>query len=174
MLRWHAWPKSDAIFFAALPLPLVLLGGLIWLAHADRDRILAERERRAEILCLAENIYHEARGEPSDGQLAVAEVTLNRVASPAFPGTVCDVVHERRWDAGRRRFVGAFSWTELSLPGPRGPAWDRALEIARAAYDGGAERQVGDALFYHATYIEPTWARTMEPVARIGRHVFYR
>ena len=175
LLRWHCWDKGNAAFFTALPLPLVLLGYLIHLAHTDYRGIQAERQRRAELICLAENIYFEARGEPLVGQYAVAEVTLNRVASPLFPNSVCEVVHEKRWDAIRNRFVGAFSWTELNPVGrPRGPAWNTALEAAEAVYDDDERSRVDGALFYHATRIKPSWARTMEQVATIGQHAFYR
>jgi N-acetylmuramoyl-L-alanine amidase len=175
LIRWCSWEKGNAVFFAVLPLPIALLGGLIYLADSDYSRIQAERQRRAELLCLAENIYHEARGEPLEGQYAVAQVTLNRVLSPLFPATICEVVHEKRWDAVRDRFVGAFSWTELSsLRRPRGPAWDQALQVAQDAYDDESAPRLQGALFYHATRIEPSWARTMRPVATIGRHVFYQ
>ncbi|HEX7079703.1 MAG TPA: cell wall hydrolase [Gammaproteobacteria bacterium] len=175
LLRWHGWEKGNFLFFSLLPLPLVLLGGLIYLAHGDYERIRAERHRRAELVCLAENVYYEARGEPLSGQYGVAEVTMNRVASPQFPDTVCEVVHERRWDPLRDRFVGAFSWTELQpLPAPVGPAWDRALRVAEEVYDNERPPALDGALYYHATRVEPTWARTKERVARIGRHVFYR
>ncbi len=172
---WYGWDKGHAAFFAALPLPLLLLGYFVHLANADRERLAAERHRRAELLCLAENVYFEARGEPLAGQYAVAEVTLNRVRSPLFPSSVCEVVHEKRWDAIRKRYVGAFSWTELaSVRRADGAAWERALAVAEAVYDGEHEPMTDGALFYHATSIEPSWARTMERVAQFGGHAFYR
>lgn len=175
LFAWYGRDKGHAVFFAALPLPFVVLGSLVHLANTDRERLQAERHRRAELFCLAENVYFEARGEPEAGQFAVAEVTMNRVRSPRFPATVCDVVHEKRWDAIRKRYVGAFSWTELPpRRKPEAAAWERAFTIAETVYDGQHAPAMNGALFYHATSIEPSWARTMRPVATVGRHAFYR
>ena len=174
IFHWHTWDKGNLIFFTVLPLPFVLLGGLFHFAYKDHLRIENARQRHADLLCLAENVHFEARGEPMAGQYAVAEVTLNRVASPLFPATVCDVVHEKRWDAIRKRHVGAFSWTELeSTRSPTGAAWERALAVATAVYDGEQPPRVDGALFYHADRIRPSWARQKKRVAEIGRHVFY-
>ena len=129
---------------------------------------------KRELTCLALNVYYEARGEPLAGKYAVAEVTMNRVASPRHPGTVCEVVYEKRWDRLRKRHVGAFSWTEFDLiPHPEGAQWHRAREVAEAVYFGRQPRRLGGALHYHATYVRPSWARGQQPVARIGGHVFY-
>ena len=105
----------------------------------------------------------------------VAEVTMNRVGSGRFPDTVCDVVHEARWDSVRNRYVGAFSWTELdSLGEPYGYEWRRAMAVASTVYDNNQEAPLVDgALFYHATRISPDWAQSKTRVARIGRHLFY-
>ncbi len=175
LFAWWAARKDHLLFFAMLPLPFALLGCLIYAAHEDYGRIEGRRQRRADLLCLAENVYFEARGEPVAGQYAVAEVTMNRVASPLFPSTVCAVVHEKRWDRLRARYVGAFSWTELdSRPEPRGASWERALEVARAVYDGEHRPIVGGALYYHAKGATPSWARGQHPLATIGHHRFYR
>ena len=190
---WYCLDKGAVAFYAMLPLPfvfLVLLGYFLTQDHRERliaaavasqeaaSREGANREaarRDAEITCLAENVYHESRGEPLAGQYAVAEVTMNRVASSHFPKSVCEVVHEKRWDVRRKRDVGAFSWTELdSLGQPHGAAWRQALEVATAVYDGTHEPTVPSALYYHAKYIKPRWAKPGRRVATIGSHVFYR
>lgn len=117
------------------------------------------------LTCLALNIYHEARGEPVEGQIAVAQVTLNRVASPAYPDTVCDVVWQR----------SQFSWTgdgRSDRPRERG-AWVQAIVVAARVKAGMTPDVVGGALHYHADYVSPRWARAYVEVARIGRHVFY-
>ena len=101
-------------------------------------------------------------------------MTLNRVASRHFPNTVCEVVYEQRWDRKRKRYVGAFSWTELDETAePKGVSWNRALAAAEGVYDNQQEPLVQGALFYHAVTIEPGWARSKKQVARIGRHIFY-
>jgi N-acetylmuramoyl-L-alanine amidase len=172
---WHCLDKGALVFYGMLPLPFVFLGFLVYAAHEEHERSAAAASRAAEINCLAENVYHEARGEPLEGQYAVAEVTMNRVGSGSFPKSVCEVVHEQRWDPLRRRYVGAFSWTELErVRRPRGTAWQRAIDVATAVHDGAHSPRVPSALYYHASYIEPSWARANRRVATIGRHVFYR
>ena len=157
--------------------PLVIVSIAVFFLHAaysSHARLEAKRLRNVDLNCLATNVYHEARGEPFDGQIAVAEVTLNRLASPLFPDSVCAVVHEHRWDPERKRQVGMFSWTELDeLPEPVGAAWEEAIAAAVAAYDGRHERQVGHALFYHADYVQPDWAASQSRVRQIGAHIFY-
>ncbi len=183
-LYWLRGEKDGLAFFAMLGAPIVGLGLIVYFAYADglriaaaaeRTRIEAARQREVDLRCLAENIYFEARGEPLAGQRAVAEVTLNRVASPYFPDTICDVVHEARWDPLRKRRVAAFSWTELHVRRePRGAAWREAMAAATIVYDDVHAPVVPGALFYHATYIDPYWAKTKKSVATIGHHVFYR
>jgi spore germination cell wall hydrolase CwlJ-like protein len=158
-----------------LALPVLMLAGIGRFAYADHVRRVAAEQRHIDLRCLAENVYYEGRGESVAGQHAIAEVTLNRVASTQFPDTVCDVVHEQRWDVVRKRYVGAFSWTELDhVRRPQGQAWERAFAAATAVYDREAALRAEGALFYHATSIEPAWAKTKERVARIGNHVFYK
>jgi N-acetylmuramoyl-L-alanine amidase len=105
----------------------------------------------------------------------VAEVTMNRVASGRFSDTVCGVVYQKRWDPLRNRYVGAFSWTELDTgPIPNGEEWQQAWKVAEVVYYRKNAPMLEDALFYHATYIKPDWAREKRKIARIGNHVFYR
>ncbi len=171
---WLAREAGHLGFAVMLTLPVLALGGLVRAAYLEQQAAEAARQRRAELACLAENVYFEARGEPLAGQRAVAEVTLNRVASPRFPSTVCEVVHQSSWDPIRRRHLGAFSWTELeSRAPPRGAAWERSIEVARSVYDGEDSPLVDGALFYHATHIEPSWAKTKKRLVSIGRHIFY-
>lgn len=171
---WFNWDAGDLIFFTLLGLPVVTLGFLFRFAYTDHVRIELEQQRQADLTCLARNIYFEARGEPMGGQYAVAEVTMNRVASTRFPDTVCDVVHEKRWDPIRKRYVGAFSWTELdAVSRPKGITWQRAVAAAQTIYDNEQAPLVQGALFYHADNIQPRWAKTKKQVAKIGRHIFY-
>ncbi len=176
---WLVGGKENLAFFAMIGMPIIMLGLIVHFAFKvqasfDGSRIEAARQRALDLRCLAENIYFEARGEPLKGQYAIAEVTMNRLASPYFPGTICDVVHDTRWDPLRRRLVAHFSWTELERRSkPRGPAWEQAMGVATAVYDKTYTPVVPDALFYHATSIRPYWARTKRIVAKIGNHVFY-
>jgi spore germination cell wall hydrolase CwlJ-like protein len=175
VFRWHTTDKSGLWAVAFLAVPLLVLAGIGRFAYADQVRRMAAEQRRADLECLAENVYYEGRGESLAGQHAIAEVTLNRVASPQFPDTVCDVVHEQRWDVVRERYVGAFSWTELDeVRRPDGRAWERARAVASAVYDKESEPRAAGALFYHATSIEPNWAKAKQRVAKIGNHIFYK
>ncbi len=167
------WLTRETDYF-----PLFLLAGLVLVGSAISFGIMHSMEREVDnrqLTCLALNIYHEARGEPKAGQYAVAEVTMNRVASPRYPNTICEVVYQQNWDRLRGRYVGAFSWTEFDVkPALKKKEWHRAIEIAEAVYYEEQEPKLDGALFYHAKYIKPSWARKKTPVARIGRHIFYR
>lgn len=171
---WFLRETENLLFFSLFGLVIVLAGGAVYLVYVDHLRMQWQQQRQADLMCLARNVYHEARGEPMSGQYAVAEVTLNRVESRRFPDTVCNVVYEKRFDSGRNRLVGAFSWTELdSVEQPRGIAWRRARKAAMAIYDEQHEPALPGALFYHADSIKPRWAKTKEPLAKIGSHIFY-
>ena len=176
-LFWYRTDKGAVAFalFAA-----VLLTGFAFVVHAyfahqDAVREQALQARNQELNCLARNVYYEARGEPVAGQYAVAEVTMNRKASARYPQSVCAVVYQKNWDAIRKRYVGAFSWTEFSaLPEPRGADWERAWKVAQDVYDGRHAPDVEGAMYFHATYMKPVWANEKKLVARIGGLAFYR
>ncbi len=171
---WFMRDKENMLFFCLFGLAIVLIGSMVYGVYIDHLRIRWAQQRQADLMCLARNIYHEARGEPITGQYAVAEVTMNRVASRRFPDSVCDVVYEKRLDTVRNRLVGAFSWTEFeSLEEPRGIQWERAKKAAATIYDKQHEPAIPAALFYHADSIEPRWAKQKNRVAKIGRHIFY-
>jgi N-acetylmuramoyl-L-alanine amidase len=177
LFYWLSREGDGFAFVAMLALPILAIGTVVYLAQGREIRSPSadtSQRRTADLQCLAENIYFEARGEPLDGLYAVAEVTLNRVHSPHFPDTICEVVYEARWDPLRRRKVAHFSWTELEgLPPPRGDAWKQAMRVATAVYDEAAMPVVPEALFYHTTAINPYWAKHKKTVATIGNHIFY-
>jgi spore germination cell wall hydrolase CwlJ-like protein len=185
---WQVEAKETLPFLAMLGVPILFVGGIICFAclsqtqaeQFDRTQIEAREVKRAQrresdLQCLAENVYFESRGEPVNGQYAVAEVTLNRTRAPNFPHTICGVVHEMRWDSSRKRYVADFSWTESSAMSPDDdPAWKRAMAVATAAYDETRDPIMPDALFYHSTSVRPGWAKTHTAITRIGNHVFYK
>lgn len=121
--------------------------------------------RQTEVECLTQNIYHEARGEDTLGQIAVAYVTLNRRDHGYFPDTICDVV----WQPSQ------FSWTNDGIPDTMNE--EEALRVARNiaewVYDGKEEDPTNGALFYHADYVNPSWASHMEVSTVIDTHIFY-
>jgi spore germination cell wall hydrolase CwlJ-like protein len=128
---------------------------------------------RAQALnCLASAVYYEAGNQDADGERAVAQVVLNRVRHPAFPGTVCGVVYQ-----GSTRPTGCqFTFTcDGSLNrSPDADGWRRANEIAAAALSGAVYAPVGWATHYHADYVVPYWASTMAKNDVVGAHLFYR
>jgi N-acetylmuramoyl-L-alanine amidase len=176
-IYWYRTDKGALAFLAFTFAVLASLGLALQAVFAYQD-VRRERDRamqEASLACLARNIYFEARGEPVAGQFAVAEVTMNRKASRLFPHTVCEVVYQKSWDPIRKRQVAAFSWTEFNkMPEPRGEDWQRAQYVAKAVYYNRYTPQLQGALYFHATYIRPEWAKQKRRVARIGRHVFYR
>jgi spore germination cell wall hydrolase CwlJ-like protein len=184
---WRFGAHEHLGFAALLALVIAAAAGGIYLAYRDgasiepvrieavqRDEARA-RQRTDDLQCLAENVYFEARGEPLAGQYAVAEVTVNRTRARNFPRTICAVVHETRWDPVRRRHTPDFSWTALGALTPEdGPAWKQAMAVANAVYDDLIPPLVPEALYYHATSVQPDWARGRHAIATIGNHIFYR
>ena len=176
-LFWYRTDKGIWAFTLVIGLIFTILGLVLREVVADKEhrQNLARQFHEQHLTCLALNVYYEARGEPTAGQYAVAEVTMNRKASPRYPATVCAVVYQKNWDPIRRRYVAAFSWTELSkLEEPGGEEWQRARKIAEAVYYETHTPALQGALFFHATYVKPEWAKEKQRVARIGRHIFYR
>ncbi|RPF72737.1 cell wall hydrolase [Aurantiacibacter spongiae] len=120
-----------------------------------------------EVMCLAQAVYFEARGEPLDGQLAVARVIVNRADSSRFPDDYCSVITQR----------AQFSFVRGGhIPAPnRGTAaWRRAKAIARIADRDLWDSEADDALYFHATRIRPRWAGRLTARATIDSHIFYR
>jgi spore germination cell wall hydrolase CwlJ-like protein len=167
-IAWRAADKEPWIFASVLVLIAAAFVVALRATYAHQDD-------RRDLTCLARNVYFEARGEPTAGQHAVAEVTMNRKASGRYPATVCGVVYQKNWDPLRKRYVGAFSWTEFDdLPAPAGEPWQQAWEVAEAVYYGREPPVLEGATHFHAVYIKPDWARRKKPIARIGGHVFYK
>jgi len=129
-----------------------------------------------EIECLAKNIYREAGYEPLEGRIAVAQVTMNRVEHREFPNTVCGVVYEKTPNrVTGQRTVCQFSWycdpVHRNRPKHQ-PTYKESYEVAkRVLLDGVRLPGLENAIFYHATYIDPKW--NYPRVAVIGQHVFY-
>ncbi len=120
-----------------------------------------------DMMCLAQAVYFEARGEPLDGQLAVARVVINRAESNTFPDDYCSVVTQR----------AQFSFVRggrIPAPNRSSAAWTRAKAIARIAHRDLWESPAHDALYFHATHVRPRWAGRMTTRATIENHVFYR
>jgi spore germination cell wall hydrolase CwlJ-like protein len=123
--------------------------------------------------CLAEAIYYEARSESEDGQRAVAQVVLNRVRHPAWPGSVCGVVYQGPLRAGGGcQFTFTCDGSLVSIP--YGADWARARRLAAEALAGYVHGQVGLATNYHTHQVLPDWAFRLPKTTVIGNHIFYR
>jgi len=127
-----------------------------------------------ELACMALNIYREARGEPFEGKVAVAQVTLNRVAHPAFPKDVCGVVHQKT--VVMEKVICQFSWHCDSAARTRPvnkEAYNESYAVAKKVLLENFRLDIlKDALYYHATYVNPRWP--LEKIGKIGQHIFYR
>ena len=130
---------------------------------ADREIDVTGDE---QLDCLANAIYFEARSEPLEGQLAVADVVLNRTASHRYPDSWCEVIKQK----AQFSFVvnGRFPKADKSSL-----AWKRAKAIAKVAADRQIVELPEDVLWYHAYYVAPKWRLAMSEVKTIGAHTFY-
>jgi Cell Wall Hydrolase len=134
--------------------------------------LIDPKDSARQMRCLAEAIYFESRGEPEQGQAAVAQVVLNRVRSGIYPTTVCGVVYQDR----NRPFACQFSFAcegkslRIEEPGP----WAVATRIAQEVVSGSNYNLgVEEAVNYHANYVSPFWIGYLRKVDRIGNHIFY-
>lgn len=140
-----------------------------WAANPLPVSTLKAKEQR----CLAEAIYFEARGEPENGQVAVAQVVLNRVKNPAYPNTICKVVYQNKHKRNACQF--SFACDRVRDRTSVKPAWDLAKKLSTEIISGKRWlKSVGASTHYHATYVNPRWARKMKKLSKIGRHVFYK
>lgn len=143
---------------------------------ADRPNyaaLVGEDHAARENRCLAEAIYFEARSEPEEGQAAVAQVVLNRVASGLYPSTICGVVFQNRRHYHACQFSFTCEGRSLRVTEPE--AWRTAVRIAEEVSDGKTYvADVGGATHYHADYVRPTWARRLKKMDVIGHHIFYK
>ena len=183
------WKVNKHVTFIASV--ILLLGFTVVLANSIKEdhpysepNITADPE---EVICLALNIYHEARNDNLAGKAAVADVVLNRTMDARYPDTICDVVYQgkrSRWWAERGEDVPVrnmcqFSWfCDGQDDTPRNEvAWQEAKLIANSFLSYGHYRGITEgATHYHATYVSPNWIydRGMHLIGRIGDHIFYR
>lgn len=144
--------------------------------QADFGRtVYAERFAKApasERMCLARAIYYEARGEEMAGQIAVAQVVLNRARSKKWPDTICGVINQGVARGEKCQFSYA-CFTHLTPP--NGPMWEQAQQVADQALSGQAWlRELVEATYYHTVTVAPVWRTNLTAIATIGTHVFYR
>jgi spore germination cell wall hydrolase CwlJ-like protein len=134
--------------------------------------LTAKNRAKAE-KCLANAVYFEARSEPVRGQIAVAQVVLNRAFSGYYPDDVCGVVYQNAHRVLSCQFTFACDGIPDVVTEPE--HWQRATRIAKATLDGKVWLpDVGKATHYHASYVYPYWVRSMRKLKKIGLHTFYR
>jgi hypothetical protein len=140
---------------------------------AERLGLLDEKSRAKSEKCLAEAVYFEARGEAVRGQIAVAQVVMNRTFSGFYPNTVCGVVYQNK----HRHYACQFTFACDNVADVvREPdMWDRAKKIAKAMLDGQLWLpEVAKSTHYHAYWVHPSWVNEMKKMYKFGVHTFYR
>ena len=132
------------------------------------------------LMCMATNIYHEAKHEPLVGRIAVAQVVMNRVEDKRYPDTVCEVVKQGLTYKNGKVVIGRcmFSWycdgrsDDINRTDPK---WRDSLRIASMVITDKITLDVTEgSTHYHATYVRPAWAKTKTRIVRINKHIFYR
>lgn len=140
---------------------------------ASSSNITAEMRER-QLGCLAKNIYYEAGSEPFEGKVAVAQVTMNRVASSQFPNDVCKVIYQK--NIFYERVVCQFSWVcdreVMFKPTNRANYNESMIAAQKVLLEDYRLPSLTSALYYHADYVNPGWKK--EKVAKIGHHIFYK
>jgi hypothetical protein len=145
---------------------------IVSLAGFHSEQLSGATERARETRCLAEAIYYEARGESVVGQLAVAEVVVNRVRSKHYPDTFCDVVYEGSYRSTGCQFT--FTCDGSLRHRPYGAAWRQANVVAGGVVAGFARPMTHSATHYHTNEVDPYWSGSLIETTRIGAHIFYR
>lgn len=169
---------SAALMLMALVLAVVLLNWAIsnklsTIDPTETSAVTAELRER-QLGCLAKNIYHEAGGEPFEGKVAVAQVTLNRVNSGQFPNDVCKTIYQK--NVFYEKVVCQFSWTcdrNVTFRPINNANYNESMIAAqKVLLEDFRLPSLKHALYYHADYINPGWKK--EKVAKIGQHIFYK
>ena len=131
------------------------------------------KQRAKSEKCLAEAIYFESRGEPKRGQIAVAQVVMNRVFSGFYPNNVCGVVYQN----ANRHLACQFTFACDGIPDKidEPDMWEQAKDIAHDMLDGKLWLpEIGHSTHYHAYWVHPSWVHEMKKLYKIGVHTFYR
>jgi spore germination cell wall hydrolase CwlJ-like protein len=142
-------------------------------AYTSQD-VMSIKVREQQLDCLAINIYREAGYEPFEGKVAVAQVTMNRVKDGRFGKDVCGVVYQK--NVVMEKVVCQFSWACDAVHKNRPvnkAAYNESYEVAKKVLLEGFQLSVlKDALYYHATYVNPRWP--LDKIGQIGQHIFYK
>ena len=167
-----AMSRLDAERMRRLVMPPVDENGNVPFHRRDWLEALPLVEGGREWQCLATALYFEARGESVPGQFAVAEVILNRVDSPRYPDSICDVVYQGARQGGGCQFSFACDGRPERIR--ERDAYALAGKIARVMKDGAPRLLTDGATHFHTRAVNPRWARSFPRTAQIGAHLFYR
>ena len=140
-----------------------------WPLRALVDKFSAGAPLDEQANCIAVAVYHEARGESLEGQLAVAKVIMNRAASGKYPASWCATV-KQPWQFS---FVNPRSGQYPAVD-EASASWRKALGVTRLATANAVPVLSTDVLWYHADYVAPSWGRRLTRASKIGTHIFYR
>jgi len=121
---------------------------------------------KSALLCLALNIYHEARDQSLAGQIAVAQVVVNRVLHEDYPSSVCSVV--------KQKHQFSWLWDDISDKPYEKESWILSKRVAKTVLDGRTIEIVEGATHYHATSVKPKWASRLHKIVQIDKHIFYK
>ena len=164
--------KKTLILFIAFLFLIVNISLAQSAKHQIQQTLSVKSEFTRQLQCLTENIYNESAHEPYEGKLAVGTVTMNRAQSRKFPSDICAVVHQKTGS------ICQFSWYCDGGHKVRDPyEWQQAQIIARSMLTGQLKHDklhAEKALYFHATYVAPLWAKQKALVKKIGGHLFYR
>jgi len=157
----------------------IMAAVMLIVANVAQAQSLYTEEEYPQAHCMALNIYYEARGSNLADQAATADVVLNRVRDTRYPNTICEVVKQgkKNKDGSMRRNACQFSWyCDGKHDRPQNTdLWVEAQMLAyQVVYEDKYRGITEGATHYHATYVKPRWASTLQLVGRIGAHIFYR
>ncbi|WP_394702195.1 cell wall hydrolase [uncultured Cohaesibacter sp.] len=161
--RWASW-----FDFSSKKAKIDAKGEHAWVKNKVPKSSFTKKQKT----CLANAIYFESRSEPEEGQIAVGQVVMNRVKNPAYPDTICGVVYQNQ----QMRNACQFSFACDGIPDRvrSKKAWNLAQKLADEVINEEVWiKAVGSSTHYHATYVHPKWANTMQKRKKIGLHIFY-
>ncbi|MGF7147525.1 spore germination cell wall hydrolase CwlJ-like protein [Sphingomonas zeicaulis] len=165
-------PKPAAVVGAEAPIQIApataesqpaMIATDTTVADAGAEPALQVNEADPELVCMAKVVRHEAANQPRDGQLAVAQLIMNRLRSPKFPKTVCGVVHQ----------AGQFFNTNTYNPSRNDRMWRTAMDVSIEARNAMRESVIGNAIYYNAARTRSAFHAGRKLAATIGDHAFY-
>lgn len=169
-----SWAKVLFVIPGIFIMAMCIQQAMEYRSNQPEYKVANVSDAQKQLLCLAKNIYWEAASEPFEGKVAVAQVTLNRVASGQFANTVCDVVYQK--STFYDKTVCQFSWfcePHHTVRKMNDKLYNESLDVAKMVmFEGFRLPSLKDALYYHADYVNPRWRKVK--LAQIGRHIFYR